>query len=82
MASTGSTRGIPAESEIGASNVYRVDAGHRRGDGPGHRHGATERARVLVDEQSLYVADTGVSHVPDGPRHIRRYDVDPRHDGA
>jgi gluconolactonase len=24
----------------------------------------------------LYVADTGVSHVHDGPRHIRAYDVD------
>ena len=27
------------------------------------------------DERSLFVADTGASHVPDGPAHIRRYDV-------
>jgi gluconolactonase len=29
-----------------------------------------------LDERSLYVSDTGASHVADGPRHIRRYDVD------
>ena len=28
------------------------------------------------DEQQLYVADTGASHVPDGPRHIRVFTVD------
>ena len=27
------------------------------------------------DEHSLFVADTGASHVSDGPAHIRRYDV-------
>lgn len=27
------------------------------------------------DEHSLFVADTGASHVPDGPAHIRRYDL-------
>jgi gluconolactonase len=67
--------GFQAESEIGASNVYRV---------------ATDGAVTAVitdmvrpnglafslDERSLYVADTGASHVTDGPRHIRRYDVD------
>ncbi len=30
------------------------------------------------DERILYVADTGGSHRPDGPRHIRRFDVDER----
>ena len=29
-----------------------------------------------MDERSLYVSDTGASHVVGGPRHIRRYDVD------
>ena len=28
------------------------------------------------DESRLFVSDTGVSHVEDGPRHIRVYDVD------
>ena len=27
------------------------------------------------DERRLYIADTGSSHVPDGPRHIRVFDV-------
>jgi gluconolactonase len=29
------------------------------------------------DERSLYVADTGVSHAADGPRHIRRFALTP-----
>lgn len=27
------------------------------------------------DEKRLYVADTGASHVPNGPRHLRVFDV-------
>ena len=27
------------------------------------------------DESTLYIADTGASHDPDGPRHIRAFDV-------
>ena len=27
------------------------------------------------DEKILYIADTGASHDPDGPRHIRAFDV-------
>jgi gluconolactonase len=76
----GFDEGYPAESEIGSSQVYRID----------HTHGSvtaqitaqiTDMVRpnglaFAVDERSLYVADTGASHVEDGPRHIRRYDVD------
>ena len=68
--------GIQAESEIGASNVYRIDP--------------TTRAVTIVaddfikpngiafspDERRLYVADTGASHVPDGPRHVRVFEVE------
>jgi gluconolactonase len=67
--------GYPAMTEIGASNVYRV--------GPSGDITAqiTDMVRpnglaFSLDERSLYVADTGVSHVENGPRHIRRYDVD------
>jgi len=28
------------------------------------------------DESLLYVADSGATHLPDGPRHIRRFRVD------
>jgi gluconolactonase len=68
--------GYTAKSEIGASNVYRIDPG--TGDVSAV---VTDMVRpnglaFSIDERSLYVADTGASHVPDGPRHIRRYDVD------
>jgi gluconolactonase len=67
--------GYPAESEIGASHVYRI-----ANDGTVTAV-ITDMVRpnglaFSVDERSLYVADTGVSHIDGGPRHIRRYDVD------
>ncbi len=70
-----SYEGDAATSEIGACNVYRVDA----------RTGAvtaviTDMVRpnglaFSVDERTLYVADTGSTHVRDTPRAIRAYDV-------
>lgn len=68
--------GHRADSEIGSSDVYRIDP-----------HDGVVTAQVTdmvrpnglslsLDEASLYVADTGVSHVEGGPRHIRRFDVD------
>src|SRR6185437_2306028 len=72
--------GHRGESEIGACHVYRVDP----------RSGA---CRVVADdfvrpnglafspdERRLYIADTGASHVPNGPRHIRVFAV--AEDGA
>ena len=68
--------GYAADSEIGSSNVYRV-------------HPATGEVTAQVtdmvrpnglafspDESKLFVSDTGVSHVENGPRHIRVFDVD------
>jgi gluconolactonase len=68
--------GYPAESEIGGSYVYRIDP--VTGDVVAV---VTDMVRpnglaLSLDERRLYVADTGASHVPDGPRHIRTYDVD------
>ncbi len=67
--------GHAAESEIGASNVYRLDP-------------ATGTLVAVItdmvkpnglafspDESLLYVADTGVSHVPQHPRQILAYAV-------
>jgi gluconolactonase len=67
--------GFKAESEIGACYVYRVDP-------------ATGSLRVVADdfvrpnglafspdERFLYIADTGATHVPNGPRHIRKFTV-------
>ncbi|MCV6594293.1 MAG: SMP-30/gluconolactonase/LRE family protein [Silicimonas sp.] len=67
--------GDRAESEIGACHVYRVDP-------------SGTIARMIEDyvkpnglafspdETELYIADTGISHDPDGPRHIRRHRLD------
>lgn len=67
--------GERAQSEIGACNVYRID-------------GATGAVTAMVtdmirpnglafapDETKLYVADTGISHVPTCSPDIRVYDV-------
>lgn len=66
--------GNRATSEIGACHVYRIDPG-------GEVAVAADdfvRPNGLCfspDERRLYIADTGVSHVVDGPRHIRAFDV-------
>ncbi|MBP1860059.1 SMP-30/gluconolactonase/LRE family protein [Rhizobium herbae] len=63
------------EEEIGGCHVYRVDP--QSGD-------VTkvvddfEKPNGLAfspDERLLYVADTGASHLENGPRHIRRFSV-------
>lgn len=66
--------GERAESEIGACHVYRVDPG-----------GSIEivaddflKPNGLAfspDEKQLYIADTGGTHEPNGPAHIRRFEV-------
>ncbi|MBQ0823941.1 SMP-30/gluconolactonase/LRE family protein [Microvirga sp. HBU67558] len=68
--------GHKADSEIGACHVYRVDP--HSGD---LRVVADDFVRpngiaFSPDETRLYVADTGATHVKDGPRHIRVFDVD------
>jgi gluconolactonase len=67
--------GHKAESEIGACNVYRVDP--HSGE-IGVVAGDFVRPNGIAfspDERRLYVADTGATHVKDGPRHIRVFDV-------
>jgi len=68
--------GYPAESEIGGCHVYRIDAANGTVTAEITDMVRPNGLAFSVDERSLYVADTGVSHVVDGPRHIRRYDVD------
>lgn len=68
--------GYPAVSEIGSSNVYRIDPGTRAVTAQITDMVRPNGLAFSIDERALYVADTGVSHIPDGPRHIRRYDVD------
>ena len=68
--------GHRAESEIGECRVYRVDP--RTGD---ISIAADDFVRpnglaFSPDEKRLYVSDTGASHVENGPRHIRVFDVE------
>ncbi len=67
--------GHKAESAIGGCHVYRVDP---------HTGDVARVADDFVrpnglafspDEKRLYVADTGATHMADGPRHIRVFDV-------
>jgi gluconolactonase len=66
--------GDKATSEIGANRVYRVDPSGT----------VTVVAEDFIcpnglafdpEERYLYVADTGATHVENGPRHIRRLEV-------
>ncbi len=65
--------GHKGESEIGACHVYRLDPGGLRivADDFGRPNGLA----FSPDESLLYVADTGATHVEDGPRHIRKFRV-------
>ena len=68
-----------AESEIGASHVYRIDP----------QSGAItivcddfvkpNGLAFSPDESKLYIADTGATHQDNGPRHIRVFDVTSGH---
>jgi gluconolactonase len=66
--------GHPAPSEIGACHVYRVSP---QGD---VAVAADDFVRpnglaFTPDGRRLFVSDTGATHVEDGPRHIRAFDV-------
>ncbi|MEJ7800619.1 MAG: SMP-30/gluconolactonase/LRE family protein [Ilumatobacter sp.] len=67
--------GYAAESEIGASNVYRADLSTGIVTAEVIDMVRPNGLAFTPDESVLYVADTGISHVADGPRHIRAYDV-------
>lgn len=67
--------GHRAESEIGANHVYRVDP---HGGDVAIAADDFDKPNGLAfspDGSRLYVADTGGSHTPGGPRHIRVFDV-------
>lgn len=69
--------GYRAESEIGASNVYRVDPQTGACAVAADDFVRPNGLAFSPDERKLYVSDTGMTHVPDGPRHIRVFDVGP-----
>ena len=67
--------GHRAESEIGACHLYRVDGGSGRVAIAADDFVRPNGLAFSPDERLLYVADTGATHEPDGPRHIRRFAV-------
>ena len=67
--------GIAARQEIGGCHVYRVDPATGAVRQMTSDFDKPNGLAFSVDETILYVADTGASHAPDGPRHIRKFAV-------
>lgn len=67
--------GDAAASEIGASQVYRIDPSTGEVAVVASDFVQPNGLAFSPDESLLYVVDTGVSHRPDGPRHVRRFRV-------
>lgn len=67
--------GHKAESEIGASNVYRIDPQSGEVTAVATDFAKPNGLAFNGDETRLYISDTGLSHDPDGPHHIRVLDV-------
>jgi len=76
--------GHKAEAEIGACHLYRLDPATGAVSIAADDFVRPNGLAFSPDERILYVADTGATHVEDGPRHIRRFRVadDGRLDGG
>lgn len=67
--------GWKAEPEYGGCHLFRLDPRTGALDAVGTDFVKPNGLAFAPDEKRLYVADTGASHDPDGPRHIRVFDV-------
>src|SRR5262249_55164160 len=67
--------GDAAPSEIGACYVYRLDPRGKKLTAVATDFEKPNGLAFSPDETKLYIADTGATHVPNGPRHIRVFDV-------
>lgn len=67
--------GHQAPSEIGAQYVFRFDPAAGELTVVADDFVQPNGIAFSPDERVLYVADTGMSERPDGPRHIRAFDV-------
>ena len=67
--------GERAESEIGACHVYRADPESGEVSIVADDFVRPNGIAFSPDETKLYIADTGATHMDDGPRHIRVFDV-------
>ncbi len=66
-----------ADLEQDGCHVYRVDGTTGATARVAHDFAKPNGLAFSTDEKILYIADTGVSHRPDGPRHIRKMAVRP-----
>ncbi|WP_295314761.1 SMP-30/gluconolactonase/LRE family protein [Roseobacter sp.] len=76
----GEYEGDSAESEIGASLVYRIDPESGAVSAVASDFVKPNGLAFSPDESRLYIADTGATHIENGPHHIRVFDV--AEDGA
>lgn len=67
--------GDRATSEIGACHVYRADPGTGAVELVADDYVKPNGLAFSPDESQLYIADTGITHTPGGPAHIRRHSV-------
>lgn len=67
--------GDQSESEIGHSYVFRIDGQSGELSIVGDDFDKPNGLCFSPDERIIYISDTGVSHDPNGPKHIRALDV-------
>lgn len=67
--------GWRGEMEYGGAHVFRLDPASGAVEVATDDMAKPNGIAFSPDERRLYVADTGASHDPDGPRHIRAFDV-------
>lgn len=67
--------GDAAPSEIGASYVYRIPPRGGKLTAVATDFVKPNGLAFSPDESKLYIVDTGATHVENGPRHIRVFDV-------
>ena len=67
--------GDAAPSEIGACHVYRLDPQSGRVSRVASDFVQPNGLAFSPDESLLYIVDTGITHQPNGPHHVRRFRV-------
>lgn len=67
--------GHKADSEIGGCHVYRIDGQSGQLTLVSDDFERPNGLAFSPDEKLLYIADTGRTHRPDGPHHIRVFEV-------
>ena len=67
--------GDASPNEIGAQQVYRIDAGSGAISVVASDFVQPNGLAFSPDESLLYIVDTGATHRADGPHHVRRFHV-------